>query len=59
MEAYIIQTLIQKLEFWIKLEKVHTRMIKQSISLKQNTPNVVSYIISRLISSGGKIDLKY
>ncbi|CAC5395647.1 unnamed protein product [Mytilus coruscus] len=65
LKTYIIPTLIYGLEIIVtdetnmeKLLKFHKRMIKQIISVTQNTSDVVPYIISGLIPIVGQIHLR-
>jgi hypothetical protein len=56
MKTYVVPTLLYGLEVITpdkknleKLEKFHERMVKQIISLPQNAPDIVPYIISDFV----------
>ena len=62
MKTYVIPTLLYGLEVITpdknNLEKFHKRMVKQILSLPQNAPDIVPYIISGLIPIEGQIHIK-
>ena len=65
MKTYVIPTLLYGLEVITpdkknleKLEKFHKRMVKQILSLPQNAPDIVPYIISGLIPIERQIHIK-
>jgi hypothetical protein len=65
MKTYVIPTLLYGVEVITadkknleKLEKFHKRMVKQILSLPQNAPDIVPYIISGIIPIEGQIHIK-
>ena len=65
MKTYVVPTLLYGLEVITpdkenleKLEKFHKRMVKRILSLPQNAPDIVPYIISGLIPIEGQIHIK-
>ena len=65
MKTYVVPTLLCGLEVITpdkenleKLEKFHKRMVKRILSLPQNAPDIVPYIISGLILIEGQIHIK-
>ena len=65
MKTYVVPTLLYGLEVinpdkknLEKLERFHKRMVKQIISLPQNAPDIVPYIILGLIPIERQIHIK-